>query len=292
MSLLNVKKEYRNRFDANLVLKLNKEQGLNLKQISRIINIPERRLGELCTFYNLNVIRQRKHVVRDNFFHNIDNEIKAYLLGYFIADGCMMKEAKKRNGVVYSYSHRFIVLNSIDDLEVTKLFQQNIAPNTQIKYNNCQIGVKHHRKEQCIIRWSSKEMFDDLMAIGVTPHKTLNPEFKLPENIVNSPYFKHIVRGLVDGDGYIGKYSLQICLNSDKFAEQLINYFKQFEKLKSYKLVKVQGKTCCWWILYLRGKDFVQEYYNVVYENANYYLKRKYHNTEINSKITKGLESS
>lgn len=102
MSLLNVKKEYRNRFDTDLVLKLNKEQGLNLKQISRIINIPERRLGELCTFYNLNVIRQRKHIVRDNFFHNIDNEIKAYLLGYFIADGCMMKEAKKRNGVVYS----------------------------------------------------------------------------------------------------------------------------------------------------------------------------------------------
>lgn len=291
MSIRNVKQEFKDRFDANLVLKLNREQGLTLKQISNIVNIPERRLGELCTYYDLNIVRQRSHIVVDNFFHDIDSEIKAYLLGYFIADGCVRKEPKKRNGKTYSYSYRFSILNSIDDLEITKLFQKYITPNTKIVYRNDQTGVKYHRKEQCLLRWSSKEMYDDLISIGITPNKTLNANFQLPESIVNSKYFRHLIRGLIDGDGHIGKYSIQLCLNSDKFAEQIINYFKRFEHLSSYKLKKYKGKTCCWWILHLNSKYFIQEYYDIVYKDANYYLKRKYHNTEINSKITKGLES-
>lgn len=292
MSIRNVKQEFKDRFNADLVLKLNREQGLNLRQISKIVNIPERRLGELCTHYNLDVVRRREHVVVDSFFDSIDSEIKAYLLGYFIADGCMRIEPKKKEGKIYSYSYRFSILNSIDDLEVTQLFRENIVPNTQIHFKNCQLGVKYQRKEQCSLRWCSKHMFDTLMSIGVTPNKTLHPEFKLPENIISSPLFHHLVRGLVDGDGHIEKYNIQICLNSDKFAEQLIQYFKQFKFLTSYRLRKCTGKTCCWWVLYLNGKNFVQEYYNVVYKDAHYYLKRKYHNTEINSKIAKGFESS
>ena len=115
-----MKQEFIDRFDAKEVLRLNREEGLNLRKISEIVNIPERRLGELCKLYNLDVKRNFIYKVVDTFFDNIDCEIKAYLLGYFIADGNMQLEAKKRNGVVYSHSYRFAVLNSIDDFEVSK----------------------------------------------------------------------------------------------------------------------------------------------------------------------------
>ena len=74
---------------AKEVLRLNREEGLNLRKISEIVNIPERRLGELCKLYNLDVKRNFIYKVVDTFFDNIDCEIKAYLLGYFIADGNM-----------------------------------------------------------------------------------------------------------------------------------------------------------------------------------------------------------
>ena len=91
-----MKQEFIDRFDAKEVLRLNREEGLNLRKISEIVNIPERRLGELCKLYNLDVKRNFIYKVVDTFFDNIDCEIKAYLLGYFIADGNMQLEAKKK----------------------------------------------------------------------------------------------------------------------------------------------------------------------------------------------------
>ena len=44
------------------------------------------------------------NLINENFFDNIDSEEKAYLLGFFIADGCIQKEAKKKNGEIYSYN--------------------------------------------------------------------------------------------------------------------------------------------------------------------------------------------
>ena len=191
-----MKQEFIDRFDAKEVLRLNQEEGLNLKKISEIVNIPERRLGELCKLYNLDVKRNFIYKVVDTFFDNIDCEIKAYLLCYFIADGNMQLEAKKRNGVVYSYSYRFAVLNSIDDFEVSNWFKEFITPNKPIKRQNNQQGVKF-RKPQNLVTWRSKHMFETLQSYGITPRKTYRPEFELPENLIKSELFPHFIRGLI-----------------------------------------------------------------------------------------------
>ena len=296
-----MKQEFIDRFDAKEVLRLNQEEGLNLKKISEIVNIPERRLGELCKLYNLDVKRNFIYKVVDTFFDNIDCEIKAYLLGYFIADGNMQLEAKKRNGVVYSYSYRFAVLNSIDDFEVSNWFKEFITPNKPIKRQNNQQGVKF-RKPQNLVTWRSKHMFETLQSYGITPRKTYRPEFELPENLIKSELFPHFIRGLIDGDGYIhyehnnlirGGY-IQICLNSPLFAQQIIKYFSNYEFVSKFRLVKYKGKTCNWWVLNVRGgTKLIKEYYQKCYINVNakYYLTRKYHNTEVNLVIAKGTKS-
>ena len=72
--------------------------------------------------FGLDIKKGSTSKINEEFFDNIDSEEKAYLLGFFIADGCMQKEEKKRNGEIYSYSYRFTLNNSIDDLEIIELF--------------------------------------------------------------------------------------------------------------------------------------------------------------------------
>ena len=235
-----MKQEFIDRFDAKEVLRLNREEGLNLRKISEIVNIPERRLGELCKLYNLDVKRNFIYKVVDTFFDNIDCEIKAYLLGYFIADGNMQLEAKKRNGVIYSYSYRFAVLNSIDDFEVSNWFKEFITPNKPIKRQNNQQGVKF-RKPQNLVTWRSKHMFETLQSYGITPRKTYRPEFKLPENLIKDELFPHFIRGLFDGDGCVWNGKRKIMKvkdssNSSGFRERIVHNVK-FTYTGNYEFV-------------------------------------------------------
>lgn len=284
-------KAYWNKFDEKQILKLNKE-GLNLTEIAKIISIPVRRLGEMCKVKNLKLKTRFKYQIDDEFFDNLDSEIKFYLLGYFVADGNMAHEIKKRNGIPYSESYRFSLNVSIDDEDVIKMFQKFIGPKIPLKYTNCQSGVKYRRKQQVHYRWTSKHMFDTLEKYNIHPRKTYDYTFQLPECIINNPLFPHFIRGFVDGDGYINSGYIQLCVNSKFFAEQLKTYFiNTFKNITKCHLRDTSSKTCqCFQLSFLGGKKFVNEYY-LSNKYANYYLKRKYHNTEVSSEISKGSET-
>ena len=131
--------KYLKNFNSQQIVELN-TSGLNLKEISKIIDIPERRLGELCKQYNLNIKRRFKYLINDNFFDNLD-------LGYFIADGCLQLEEKFKNNKKYSESYRFMINVSIDDEDVIKLFQKDISPNKPLEYYDNQSGVKSRKKQ-------------------------------------------------------------------------------------------------------------------------------------------------
>src|SRR5574343_295464 len=93
-----------NKFNVNEILNLI-ERGNNIKEISNIIEIPKRRLSEMFKEYNISKKSMRQIIAKNqDFFETIDSEIKAYLLGYIVADGCISIEDKKRNGIIYSYS--------------------------------------------------------------------------------------------------------------------------------------------------------------------------------------------
>jgi len=91
--------------------------------------------------FGLDIKKGSNSKINQEFFDNINSEEKAYLLGFFIADGCMQKEEKKKDGKVYSYSYRFALNNSIDDLEIIELFQKSICPNKEIEFTNDQIKI-------------------------------------------------------------------------------------------------------------------------------------------------------
>lgn len=87
-------------------------------------------------------------------------------------------------------------------------------------------------------------MFQTLTSYGITPNKTLNDKFKLPEEITSSKFFPDFIRGLIDGDGHIGVSSIDICLNSPLLADQIQLFFKKFKYCTGFRLTENQGKTC------------------------------------------------
>ena len=219
--------KYLQNFNIEEIKKLSSE-GLNLKQIAEKIDIPARRLGEMLKENNISLPKGYIYKVNDTFFDNIDSEIKAYLLGFFIADGCVQKEAKYRNKEIYSYSYRMMLCNSIDDEDVIKLFQKYICPSKKLEYTINQSGVKVKRKPQVHFRWNSKHMFETLLSYNIIPKKTYDFEFTFPFERIPTKLHRHFIRGFFDGDGHKGISDISFVATSKYFLLQIVAFFNSF----------------------------------------------------------------
>lgn len=231
----------------------------------------------------------KKKIVNETFFDTIDSEIKAYLLGFFLADGCI-DGSKHRNG---EFTNRLLVNNSIDDLSVINLFNSFICPESIIEFKNSQRGVVH-RKEQASIRWSSQYMTRILLdKYKFCRLKAYNPEFSMPINLIPDNLQRHFVRGYFDGDGNVDfaiiqttnnmettRFCFSMVCNSHKFAEQVGNIICNAMTDTTSTIREHKGKTTNWWTLRFNTEKIntLAKNYNLykwLYEDSNFYLERK-----------------
>lgn len=262
------------KFDVNQIIELN-EKGLNIKQIAEVIEIPSRRLGEMIKHFKVPIKKGFTKKVNDSFFDVIDSEEKAYLLGFFIADGYIQKEAKRRNGEIYSYSYRMGINNSINDIEAITLFRDCICPDTELNPVNKSTSTIV-RKDQITLRWNSKHMLETLESYGIKSRKTYDQSFKLPDELIPEELMRHFVRGYFDGDGHKGKSYIELCINSKYFAKQIISFFEK-NGLNKHRLTEIEGKTVVYYKLCITGgKEALLKIKDLFYENSKHYLTRKY----------------
>ena len=126
---------------------------------------------------------KRKYQVNDNFFKEINSEEKAYLLGFFLADGsyCLGSKCTK--------SYKFSIRLQKEDDSVIKLFKDNIIPDKQIQYKEAYIdknNVKH--KSTAFISWTSHIMNFDLEKFNIYPKKTYDIHFNFPFEKIPNEY--------------------------------------------------------------------------------------------------------
>lgn len=234
-------------------------QGFTLKMLGEYYNVCSssvgRALRKLGIEYNLQVRKiEKDHTI----FSNIDSEIKAYLLGFFVADGCIYDK------------NRFGLCIAEQDLYIINLFKNTIAPDSFVKITNNTKGAKN-RQRQLFLRISSEEIVKDLSKYGIVERKTFKP-IDLPNLTEDLKW--HFIRGYFDGDGHLGIRDIKgykTCriglANGDKKILEDIQKFTGKGKL-SYR------KNC--WRLDIENivdcKDFLDKMYN----NSNYSLPRKY----------------
>lgn len=79
--------------------------------------------------FNLIPKKVFENTVNDEFFDIIDCEEKSYLLGFFIADGCINKTTSRSEG-------RFSINQSEEDKEVVKSFKEHLNVPSDIQIIN------------------------------------------------------------------------------------------------------------------------------------------------------------
>jgi intein/homing endonuclease len=225
--------------------------------------------------------RKRKYLISENFFEKIDCEIKAYLLGFFFADGCI-------------YSHNRIGLCiQAEDVYILNLFRDFISPESYIKNTNNIKGAKN-RKPQIIWRIHSQKIVNDLYKLGLTQRKTLNPNILFPK--LEPSLVHHFIRGYFDGDGCVSR--ARNTTNRVRFSSTWKKFFEDIqdilykENISKVSIYEILGKTCTYYSLATHSIRDGDKMYFYLYKDANYFLERKHkkfyiHNTEVTAKTKK-----
>lgn len=120
----------------------------------------------------------RRYHPNHNYFDVIDTEEKAYLLGFFAADGCNTESRNLlRVGV------------NIRDADMIRRFQTAISPDCALQ----QCG------EILTFQVSSPQLSRRLTELGCPSRKTFSVTYPadLPKDL-----HRHYIRGVLDGDGY------------------------------------------------------------------------------------------
>lgn len=158
------------------------------KQIAEVVGLPVRKVNYWRNKWGIPSYSipkgNRLYTIDHEFFHRIDSEEKAYILGLIAADGSI-----HRNGRTID-----IALHPRDKpiLERIRTALRSTAP---IYTRN-----EGSRSPRVGVYLCSKRLIEDLIALGITPTKSLT----LTYPVIANDYERHYIRGIWDGDGWIG----------------------------------------------------------------------------------------
>lgn len=206
---------------------------------------------------------------KDEIFFKTWTPEMAYILGFFTADGSMIRNKRGAHFIEFQ----------ITDKDLLERIRRLIKSNHKITVRKRKDGWKTSYRLQI----GSKEIFNDLLKFGLTPNKS--KKVRLPD--IPKKYFHHFTRGYFDGDGNVtvSKY-IRASRNNKKSSTILSGFIsgskKFIEKLHIdlKKIAGVKGGT-----LYYHAKGYRLYFsvndslilYKFMYKNLknNLFLARK-----------------
>ena len=246
-------------------------------------------LNTICPLERASVYSKRD--VRQNFFKDIQTEIQAYLLGFYVADGSLNR---KRNTI------RIKVTES--DKAIVDLFAKFISPDARNVVNGAfdmigTSGKEIHVKNSAQVDITCKAIADSLEDLGYGERKTyLN--LHLPK--LSDDLLKHFIRGYFDGDGCFTWHAKAPNIkNREKnwrvhgafswvsktrtLLDELCEHLNKFNVICN---VNSKGKTA--FVLSGSSKESIKNLFNYLYSDCNFYFSRKYNkfNKYVNTEVT------
>jgi len=228
------------------------------KQKMEKIFMPQKYIP-LIDDYNGN---HKKYIFNESYFDLIDHQDKAYMIGLFLADGCIVND-----------NSAFTISLQIKDESILKSIKEKLEYTGNLHY--IPLSQKNSNwQDQCKLYIYSKHMCRALNFYGIVPNKSLILEF--PKNLERQ-YYKHLLRGYIDGDGNISKNTRErevrfvstkeFCYSAKLLIENILNINCMVRKCKKnstvYELSVIGGRQATIFL-------------NWIYTDANLYLQRKY----------------
>ena len=198
-----------------------------------------------------------------NFFKCIDSEEKAYVLGFFFADGYNSDTQIE-----------FTQLEQDEDI----LIQINKALESEVPIYSYINKVNGNTKKA--LRFSSREMCEDMNHLGGIKGKSLILEFP---KYLSKELIPHFIRGYFDGDGCVWDGKRKKMVVKDPKCQLLISSLQDilvnelgFKKTK-LNLSKAKNKQeCAWCTMEYSGRGQLKKLFDFMYKDATIYGSRKY----------------
>lgn len=170
------------------------EEGSSLAELSRKYNCGTYAIKTTLKDNNIKIrtrseqtsitnTKRKKYKVKDEYFSNIDNYNKAWLLGFITADGTVRKDT---NEIKIGLSSR--------DREILEKIQKELGLDSPIRDYDTNNGFFVSE-----LRWTSKQHKLDLQKYGIVNNKTYK-EMHLP-NFKEDNLKLAFILGYFDGDG-------------------------------------------------------------------------------------------
>lgn len=199
-------------------------------------------------------------LINKNYFKNIDNQDKAYLLGFLYGDGSI--NSNRECGINLKRSDKDF-LTMIGNIFGKKPFDT---------FSN----INEKTYEMCRLSLSSVELVKDLSYLGLFKNKTYIDDCSKLWNNISFDLKTHFIRGYFDADGciYIDKKNnphIEFCSYTKSILSFISNYLNEFLGIKKSKITRGDGV----YRIRYGGSKIALSIGNMFYFNAKLYLKRK-----------------
>lgn len=206
-------------------------------------------------------VKNRAHKVNESFFDKIDSESKAYFLGLMFSDGNISSKKHYIN----------IASNDKGLIETCKNLLETDSP-------------IHSYQKYFYLIICNRNLHKSLRDLGILTRKSWK-ELSIPS--IPKKLIRHFLRGIYDGDGsfYLDKREnnryIYLCASltcgSYQFIEQIKNLVETQLNITFHQIrFDNKGENKGSYQLRLSRQIDLKKFTNYLYQDATYYLKRKY----------------
>ncbi|KKN70860.1 hypothetical protein LCGC14_0426430 [marine sediment metagenome] len=190
---------------------------------------------------------KRTNQIKEDIFDIITEE-SAYWIGFILADGNVYHPPKRSKQLNIGLAER--------DWEHLEQFKKFVGSNKKLYYNNGGVFLSIY----------SNKIVEKLVEYDIVPRKSKIA--KVPYILKNN---RHFWRGMIDGDGWVGKRMLGLCGTLN-----IITHFKIFICNLSVEIpdVAIIPKTGCYECRYQGG--YVDKLLSAIYPSNSIGLDRKF----------------
>lgn len=270
-----IKKENSYIINQNLINHLYFVDNLSIVEIAKKLNLNP---NTLSIFIKNKWGRKSKSKAKtkynfdESIFDNIDEEWKAYFLGWIITDGNLYKKAKKNTiSLCITESDKYIL-----DYFNCKIF--NCKKPLNYRKARLKKGTTYLCKPLWRFQIDSKESIEKFEKLGIVENKSLIVEFP---SYLNDELLRHFIRGVFEGDGYIGinRIEQSKCIKFFSASILFINKLQEIlnKKLKiNSKIKENKTETNSLYVLSFYKKEDILKFKEYIYKDCEMFLKRKY----------------
>jgi len=253
--ILNIINEYT---DGKSIPKISSEYGVNTRKISKILKENK-----------IEIRGRRKFFYDEDFFENIDNNLKSYWLGFLFADGCVRNI---KGGYVLK-----IKLSTLDEDHLFSFLNHIGSNQKELRTETSKFTGKNGKNYQStgkVLLINSKKIVEDLIRLGCGQNKTNSITFPL----IDDTLIPSFILGYFDGDGCITQRNVK---NKTYHSVTFTSGSKQFLK-KIKETLSQNGLSSIseydyetFYRLQIANKIDLLKIKSYFYDNNYFFLNRK-----------------